>query len=189
MQPMQSKRPTQQNPKEIRASKHLENIDRLLRAAFDLMKQTPALDQTAFEQLRQLRVRIRYALSTAPTETSDAPKTAPELFRDRQDKDEDPLAFTKRVYTRWLGKNLHRSDIKKLDAQLYNALYNLDNPSEKLTSIGLLTKKQLNDVKLQSLTEMERPSMALRIGELPPDQQERARLFNLARTRKHRAKS
>jgi hypothetical protein len=132
-------------------SKHLSELDKLLSAAFDLMKRTPALERSAFEQLRQLRVRIRYALSSAGPGNIDAvPKTAPELFKNRKDESEGPIAFTQRVYSEWLGKNICRSDIKKLDPQLYNALYNLTDPGERLDKIGLPTKKQLNDKRHQT---------------------------------------
>lgn len=190
MQSRRRKVPAAPNePNRSDVSEHLSNIDKLLSAAFDLMKQSPAIDKAAFEQIRQLRVRIRYALAASATRSADAlPDVAPALFKDREDKNEDPIAFTKRIYSKWLGKNICRSDIKKLDAQLYNALYNLDSPGERLDRLGLPTKKQLNDVKLKTLSNVERPSTTLKIGELPPNQREHARLFNLARGRTQRSK-
>jgi hypothetical protein len=169
-------------------ARHLSNIDKLLSAAFDLMKQTPSIDSSAFEQLRQLRVRIRYALSGEVTDdTSALPTTAPALYKERKDKEEGPIAFTKRVYSRWLGKKICRSDLKMLDKKLYNALYNLDDPTKKFEEIGLLTKKELNDMLLKSVGKLSRPSITLKMLDLPPIERERARLFNLARRRKQRS--
>src|SRR5262249_29631858 len=147
----------------------------------------PSIDGAAFEQLRQLRTRIRYALSDSAEASDAVPRTAPALFKDRQDKDEGPIAFVQRTYSKWLWKNITRADIRRLDEQLYNALYNLNDPSEKLDKIGLLTKKQINDIKLSTLSA-DRPSTTLKMAELPPDERERARLFNLSRSRKHRSK-
>jgi hypothetical protein len=166
------------------SSNHLESIDKLLNAAFELMKRDPAIDSTTFEQLRQLRVRIRFALSAhEPNNDSAAPKIAPVLFKNR-DNDEDAISFTKRVYAKWLGTAICRADIQKLDPQLYNALYNLANSGDRMSEIGLLTKKQLNDLRLKNIGQIRQPSTTLRLGELPPSQREHARLFNLARRRK-----
>jgi hypothetical protein len=173
---------------------HLASIDRLLSAAFDLMKQTPAMDRAAIEHLRQLRVKIRYALSEIDRHDSDnhnlggVPKTAPLLFKDRENVEEGPLSFTARVYSKWLWKGIVRSDIRRLDPQLYNALYNLDDPSDKLDRIGLRTKKQFNDVRLESISKIKRPSTTLKMNELSPDQQEDLRLHNLVRSRRRRSK-
>ena len=59
---------------EFSSAKHLASIDKLLNTAFELMKQNRAIDKTAFEQLRQLRVRIRRARSSsASSDDNDAP--------------------------------------------------------------------------------------------------------------------
>ncbi len=171
------------------SSDYLSSIDKLLGAAFDLMKQTTAVDRAAFEQLRQLRVKIRYALSDIDGRESEGiPRKAPILFKEHSD--EDPLLFTARVYSKWLRKkNISRADIRRLDPQLYNALYNLSQPSEKMDQIGLRTKKQLNDIKLEAISNIQRPSTTLKMGELPPDQREHLRLHNLIRNRKQRSKN
>lgn len=173
-------------PDLLETSKHLSSIDRLLSSALDLMRQTPALDGAAFEQLRQLRVRIRRTLTSVhPTaEEGSLPKVAPELFKNRQDRAEDPMAFTRRVYSKWLGKNICRSDLKRLDVKLYTALYNLDEPREKFEELGLLTKKALNDRLLALAGELKGPSTSLEMLDLSPAERERMRLFNLARRRK-----
>ena len=170
------------------ASGHLASIEKLLAAAFDLMKQQPALDPAAFEQLRQLRVRLRYAAKRAPAADDGAvPATAPALYDERADRNEGPLDFTARVYARWLGTAICRADIKRLDIKLYNALYNLDHPNDELDRIGLYTAKALNDRKLAALGSLKRPPRSLKLSDMSPQERERARLFNLARRRRQRA--
>ena len=170
------------------ASSHLASIEKLLAAAFDLMKQQPAIDPAAFEQLRQLRVRLRYAAKSAPARGEAAtPAIARALYEERPDKNEGPLAFTARVYATWLGKAISRADIKRLDIKLYNALYNLDHPSDELDRIGLFTAKTLNDMKLEGLGGLKRPPRTLRLSDMSPEERERARLFNLARRRRQRS--
>lgn len=168
--------------------RHLSNIEKLLSAAFELMKQEPSIDRASFEQLRQLRVRIRRSFSRDLSESDMLPPAiAPELFKNRIDKDEGAISFVSRTYSIYLGKSLSRADLKKLDKKLYNALYNLPNSDYEMNKIGLFTKKSLNDIKLSKLDETERPSTTLRIAELPPTEREKARLFNLIRRRKQRA--
>ena len=169
------------------ASGHLASIEKLLAAAFDLMKQQPAIDAAAFEQLRQLRVRLRYAAKTAPARDEGAPPSiAPALFDERSDISEGPLAFTSRVYGPWLGKAISRADVKRLDIKLYNALYNLDHPNDELDRVGLFTARRLNDMKLALLGDLKRPPRTLKLSDMSPPERERARLFNLARRRRQR---
>ncbi|WP_114964087.1 hypothetical protein [Tritonibacter mobilis] len=53
----------------------------------------------------------------------ELPTQAPELYKERQDRKEDPETFTRRVYAPWLGLGLHRAHVKELDKSLYQALY------------------------------------------------------------------
>lgn len=170
------------------ASGHLASIEKLLAAAFDLMKQQPAIDPAAFEQLRQLRVRLRYAAKKAPAgDAAAVPAIAPALYDERTDAGEGPLAFTLRVYAPWVGKAISRADIRRLDVKLYNALYNLDHPNDELDRIGLFTAKRLNDMKLAALADLKRPPRTLKLSDMSPPERERARLVNLARRRRQRA--
>lgn len=167
-------------------SQHLSSIDNLLSAAYELMKRTPTIDGSAFEQLRQLRGKIRRTLRAGdPDDFEPLPKIAPELFKNRPEG-EGAIEFTKRVYSAWLGKNLCRSDIQRLDAKLYNALYNLEDPTRRFREIGLLTKKELNDKLLASAQDLKAPSTSLIGLDLSPAELERTRLYNLARRRKQR---
>ena len=165
----------------------LTSIDRLLGAAFDLMKQEPSLDPGLFEQLRQLRVRIRQTVPDAAAAAKAVPLRAPALYDPRAG--EGALAFTARVYAPWLGASaaISRADLKRLDPRLYNALYNLPNPNEQLDGIGLYTAKALNDLKLKAGGALRRPPRTLKLSDMSPQERERARLFNLARRRRQRA--
>ncbi len=188
MSPESEKRDARtQNKQSSTLDDHIASIDKLLRAASDLMKQEPTIDKAVVEQLRQVRVRVRYVASVAQSQSPDAvPRDAPALWKDRP-KEEDPILFTKRTYSRWLGKSICRSDIKRLDKQLYDAIYNLENAGAKLDEIGLFTKQQLNDRKLDQAGKLKRPSRTRKMHELAPDDREHARLFNLARRRIQRS--
>jgi len=50
------------------------------------------------------------------------PKWAPELWSDREGRKENPASFVRRVYERWLGRGITRSDLRSLDPSLYQAL-------------------------------------------------------------------
>ena len=169
-------------------ARHLSNIDKLLGAAFEMMKREPSVERSVFEQCRQLRVRIRSALSAAITNDSggrEAPTIAPSLWKDRLDKSEDPISFTKRIYAKWIGKGFGRTDLKQLDKQLYAAIYNTDNPNDKLNQIGLLKKRQINDLMLSKAGKLKRPPKLKKVSELSPEERENARLYYLARRRKN----
>jgi len=168
-------------------AKHLSSIDKLLGAAFEMMKREPSVERSVFEQCRQLRVRIRGALSAAIANDSggrQGPAIAPNLWKDRLDKSEDPISFTKRIYSKWIGKNFGRADLKRLDKQLYAAIYNIDNPNDKLNQIGLLKKRQINDLTLSKAGKLKRPPKLKRVSELSPEERENARLYYLARRRR-----
>lgn len=170
-------------------SEHLASIDKLLSAAFALMQQEPSVEESVFEQFRQLRVRIRRALSASLTKVSaSGPNVAPEFWKDRADKHEDPISFAKRVYSKWIGKEFTRADIRRLDQRLYEAIYNLDDAGERLSQIGLLTKRQINDLKLSTAGKLKRPPKSKKMSELSPSEKESARLYYIANRRRRSTK-
>jgi hypothetical protein len=169
---------------------HFDNIEKLLNATYDLMKQEPTLDRTAFEHLRQLRVKVRYAIAAAvPAKPDELPKTAPLLWkdRDRSDKELSPLKFAFCVYSRWLHNNICRADIRRLDRQLYMAFYSYKITSEQLDVIGLPSRILLNTKKLAAAGQLKRPRQSLKILDVSPEEKERARLWTVARRRRQRA--
>ena len=173
----------------LATSKHLASIEKLLSAATEILKEEPSIDKSVIEQLRQLRVKIRQALSVSTNEhPTSPPGSAPALWRERPDKNEDPISFVKRVYSKWIGKEFTRADIKRLDKHLYDAIYNLDNPGEKLTQIGLLTTRQINDLKLSKAGQLKRPPKSKKMSELPASEKENARLYYISNRRKRSKK-
>lgn len=50
------------------------------------------------------------------------PKYAPELWAERKGRKENPPAFVRRVYARWLGRGISRGDLRTIDPPLYQAL-------------------------------------------------------------------
>jgi hypothetical protein len=165
---------------------HLANIEKLLNATYDLMRQEPTLDRSAFENLRQLRVKVRFASSATWRSNSAIPNVAPRLWEQRTEE-MSPLRFLAQAYEEPLRLGIiSRADIRRLDKQLYLALYSWKITSEELDRIGLPTKKALNSKKLAAAGSLKRPSQSLKVAELPPAERERARLWSVARRRKER---
>jgi hypothetical protein len=182
--------PTQEESHDRRLDP-LDDLSSLLEAAHGLMKQDRRLDAAAFEYLRRLRVKVRFAKSTAsrqrPEQTEPFPEIAPKLFVNRENKNQSPLDFTKEVYGRWLGRWLiSRADIRRIDIKLYEAYPNWGVTSEQLDALGLPTKKVLLDHKLREAGPLERPSTARRHGELSEADAERLRLWEVAEQRRRR---
>jgi hypothetical protein len=166
----------------------LENIERLLHAANELMKREPSLDREALEHIRRLRVKIRFAMSSSIAD-GDNPIKAPELWKDRADKNEDPVAFIKRVYAKYLGEGISRADISRLDKRLYNSLNtSIHRHGDSLSDV-LPTKSVIIDKKLKEAGEFKPPSRFVKIDELSPTERERLRLYAVKRSRKGRAPS
>src|SRR5260370_1391220 len=102
----------------------IETIEKLLTTAAQLMQREPGLDREAFEYLRRLRVKIRFAKETKPSVLEEESKAeAREKWLDRADKNESPVAFIRRVFGPKLGL-FSRPDLKRWDVSLYNALNN-----------------------------------------------------------------
>src|SRR5256885_16692745 len=89
----------------------LLSLDKLLNAAQDLMKQESTLDRAAFEHLRQLRVKVRFAISSTEEQPGALPKQAPLLWDRREDRELSPLRFLETTYKSWLDAGtISRSD-------------------------------------------------------------------------------
>ena len=75
--------------------------------------------------LKQLQMRVRFAqdrLVESEADDDAIPSKAPELWRERQRTEEDPVSFTRRVYGSALGKGLGRHHLRALDESLYHSL-------------------------------------------------------------------
>jgi hypothetical protein len=179
--------PPAHKPNETDVANHLVSLDKLLNSANELMKQEPTLDRAAFEYLRRLRVKVRFAISAAsPKQPGTLPKQAPVMWENREKKDESPVTFIKREYAQWLGKGICRADIRRLDKKLYEALYAWIGKSGGMPDIGLPSKKELNDEKLRVAERLKAPSRSMKVAELPLEDRERLRLYEVSRRRRER---
>src|SRR5690606_372997 len=67
---------------------------------------------------------LRAIILPAQPDVREIPENAPELYRRRNDRSENPPGFIRRVYGPWLGAGMIRADLLKLDRPLYQALQN-----------------------------------------------------------------
>lgn len=149
------------------------------------MKHQPNLDQKAFEHMRQLRVRIRFAIADSENARNEnAIAEAPAKWLDRADKNESVIDFLRREYAGRFGQ-ITRPDIRKQDRSLYAALANWISQNGPLPpDVDIPTKKQAGDRKLEQMEAVRAPSRSKRVSEMSPSDLEKLRLYDLARRRK-----
>jgi hypothetical protein len=165
----------------------LSSIDKLLNAAAELMKREPALDRQAFDHLRQLRTRLRFARQARPRIPSELPNVGEVIpkWRDRTNKLESPIDFIRREYSKLMEQGIPRVAIKGYDPPLYNVLCKWLSIHKTLPpDISLPTQRELNDLKLQAAGDIKKPSRSLKVADLTPEEAERLRLYEAARRRK-----
>jgi hypothetical protein len=96
-------------------AKRINKIARLLSDIAGLMRQED-LGKDSLHHLRQLQMRIRFAQTQStqePPVPHELPSQPPPLWRNRKNKDENPVDFIRREYSRWLGKGLTRAHLLK----------------------------------------------------------------------------
>jgi hypothetical protein len=166
----------------------LASIDKLLGTVAELMKKEPALDRQAFEHLRALRVRIRFAMGDrASYQAGTIPTKPPTRWLERIDKTEPVVDFLRREYSTWLGKGMIRSDLKRIDKSLYDALNNwLSKHGTLPSNIDLPKKREIYDQKIQQAGPLKAPSRSRRASEMGQSEREQVRLYDVARHRKKR---
>lgn len=79
------------------------------------------------------------------------PSRAPELYKEREDRKENPVNFIRRVYGSWLGKGLLRPHIKKLDLPLYQSLYRFGIPDDFDVVLPKATGRSPENISRSSL--------------------------------------
>ncbi len=92
------------------------------------------------------------------------PEKAPELWSEREGRNENPVAFIRRVYAPWLGRGLIRPHVKALDPALYNA-FNVwchRNPDDTLPE--LLTLSARIDEMVEDLSGRYDPEDLRKLG-------------------------
>lgn len=87
------------------------------------------------------------------TYTVEPPETAPELYKNREDRKEKPDDFVRRVYADYLGKGLLRPHLKALDLGAYQALYKRGFPDDFDTLLPTAQGRSVNDL-LRSDSEL-----------------------------------
>jgi hypothetical protein len=164
---------------------YLRSIDKLLNAVSELMKRESKIDRNAFEYLRRLRVRIRFAITEKDQSSSGLIKI-PRKWLDRIDRTESPVVFIRREYAELIGK-IARSDIKRIDKSLYAALCNWISINGELPpDLDLPTKKQAYDRKIERSGPIRTPTRTLKVSEMSAGDAEQLRLYDVLRRRKKR---
>lgn len=97
-------------------------------------------------------------------QTPPLPDKAPELWSEREGRNENPVAFIRRVYAPWLGRGLIRPHVKAVDPALYNA-FNVwchRNPDDTLPE--LLTLSARIDEMVEDLSGRYDPEDLRKLG-------------------------
>jgi len=71
-----------------------------------------------------LENHLRPECVAAIFEINGVPQKAPEIYKDRANKDETALEFIKRVYKPWLNKGLSHNQLNHIDTSAYYAYRN-----------------------------------------------------------------
>jgi|GEM_PF-4733292 len=83
----------------------------------------------------------------------ELPSVAPALWTQDRLRSDTPPDFIKRHYEPWLGKGLARSDIRRLDPNLYESLANWLRKNQMPEDMDLPTLKERNDRWVQRFEE------------------------------------
>lgn len=93
-----------------------------------------------------------------------SPAEAPELWAGREGRRENPVAFIRRVYGRYLGHGLTRAHIRRLDLPLYRALsvWVIRHPDDTLPELP--SRSDEVDRMLENLAVDATPDQLRRLG-------------------------
>lgn len=140
-------------------------------------EQEPAIDSILRGSLKELQLRLQFALSTgALSPQPSLPTVAPALFVERENKKENPVDFIRRVYGAWLPV-LSTDVLRRLDFSLYIAYYRFKSCGGQIPADFVIkSKKQKNDEELAR--------RGFTTGNLDPEAREALRLLRLAKDRK-----
>src|SRR5262249_32034003 len=155
------------------------SIDKLLNAVAELMKKEPALDRQAFDHLRQLQTRLRFAgqATHATRATNLNIDSPPRKWLERIDKKEGPIDFIRREYSQLMQQGFSRIQLKKSDSSLYNVLCKwLTIHKELPPDVRLPTQAELLEQKLAAVGELKALSRKDLSAGLRPADIERLRL-------------
>jgi len=98
-----------------------------------------------------LQKELARRIAAETIESKPLPDHAPELWANRKGRKENPIAFIRRVYARWLGHGLKRGDIRTLDQLLYQALavWMHRHPEDDFAELGIESSDILEEPPLK----------------------------------------
>jgi hypothetical protein len=108
-----------------------------------------------------------------------APDAAPELFENRENKEENAFEFTRRVYSEFIERGLSKADIRRLDRKLYMGILNRERRFDD-NSLKLQKKSAINDKLLAAL-----PSHAEIMASIPEIFRRQVKLYRMHSVRKY----
>lgn len=95
----------------------------------------------------------------------ELPNQAPELYKERKDRKEDPETFTRRVYAPWLGLGLHRPHVKQLDKPLYQALYKRGISDDLAALLPTAQGRAVTDIERSDTELLEAKRVSRRLAD------------------------
>ncbi|MEP4552734.1 MAG: hypothetical protein ABJR46_14995 [Tateyamaria sp.] len=132
-------------------------------------KEISSLDMTPDERAAFFRMlgvamgqshHLRPECVAAVFEINDFPQKAPEIYKDRVNKDENALEFIKRVYKPWLNKGLSHNQLNRIDTSAYYAYRNYTKYHAIDPTILLPDQTTQIDREYEILTSFDDPSAA-----------------------------
>jgi hypothetical protein len=144
-----------------------------------LAEQETALSRETRKSTRVLHAILISSLAqSGVVKPGTVPDTAPELWRNRANKKENPAEFIRRVYHFCL-EQLALHDLRRLDFNLYNSLSVWRAKGNLLPNdLHLPTKKEVNDKALQE--------RGFTSHNLDPEAREALRLFHIHESRRRK---
>lgn len=109
----------------LRRKELRRDVGRIEDDLLDVFKKYSVGEAERASILKELFGKLTGEESTEPARENERPQLptrAPELYAERADRRENPVAFIKRVYAPWIGNGLDRPAVLRLDKQLYNGL-------------------------------------------------------------------
>jgi hypothetical protein len=115
--------------------------------------------------------------------SQSAPKNAPELWANREDKSENAYQFVRRVYSEYLDRGLSKADIYSLDSKLYQSILDRER-RHKDFSLSLRNKSMVTDDLLAELGDIVSPREI--VDSLPKIFHRRLKLYRAVAARRYR---
>ena len=105
-----------------------------------------------FEKLDDSEQMLVVAFAEA-LRNPELPEAAKIKYKDRVNKEQDPVSFTREHYGDFLGKGLTRAHIQKIDSSLYRGLVNWSQNHEFPSDFELPTLAERSDSRIRALAD------------------------------------